>query len=718
MSVREIEIRIERVDDALWRLGMRLTDPRSDLESVLVDRADISIDMDALAHEPDRDAYGRLLSAMIFGSVDASPVREAFRRARDQARNDEALRVRVSIGANASALHALRWETLRDPADDTRLLVQDNLWFSRFLAAQDVRYRPATRHRGFDALVMVANPSDIEGKWRLPAIPRDAVLARARDAVSKAARSAKVEMRCHVLEGPASLANLRDALTRLDIDILYLVCHGSFAQGSPRLLLEAIDGTGQSVSGTAFVECVRDIERRPRLVLLASCEGAGAMDDEEHEGALAAVGPSLAANGIPAVVAMQGMISMDSSDQFMPRLLEELSRSGRVDRAMSVARASIREAKDWWMPVLFMRLKSGRLWQGMPSDEDSQDAVDAIAADMAIGHCVPVLGPGLIEPLFGSSRDIAQRWAERYAFPLAPGDRDDLAQVAQYLTYRTSRNVALDELRKELVARVRDTYADDLRRIETETGENLLGSQVVPGLLDKLIRHVGKVERERNPRDPHRLLASMPFPVFVNANRDNLLFDALVEAGKKPRVAMCTWVKERTRDNKETLRYSKFGEPLPPDFEPSEQEPLVFHVFGNFLEPNSNVLTEDDYFDFLMAVTATRAVSGLRVPSVVTNALSGSGLVLLGFQPDDWGLRVLLRGVLIRSGAPASLGSVRVAVQMAFDEGVSLDPERAARYVAKYFDANFDTRLFWGSASDFVDRLADVWERRSAAAVA
>jgi hypothetical protein len=566
--------------------------------------------------------------------------------------------------------------------------------------------------------VVVANPTDIESKWRLPAIPRDDVVARARAAVASAARDSMADMRCHVLEGPASLANLRDALTQLDIDILYLVCHGAFGQGSPRLLLEGSDGTGQSVSGAAFVECVRDIERRPRLLLLASCEGAGAMDDEEHEGALAAVGPSLAAAGIPAVVAMQGMISMASSDRFMPRLLGELSRSGRVDRAMAVARSSIREANDWWMPVLFMRLKSGCLWQGMRGDAEDLDVVEAVAADMEIGQCVPVLGPGLIEPLFGSSRDIAQRWAERYAFPLAPGDRDDLAQVAQYLTYRQSRNMALGELRKELVARIRETYADDLRRIETATGEKLLGAPVVPGLLDSLVRHVGKLERDRNPRDPHRLLAAMPFPVFINANRDNLLCDALEEAGKKPRVAMCTWVKERTRDNKETLRYVKFGEPLPPDFEPSEQTPLIFHVFGNLADQNSIVLTEDDYFDFLIAVTATRAVSGLRVPSVVTNALSGSGLMLLGFQPDDWGLRVLLRGVLIRSGAPASQGSVRVAVQMAFDEGVSLNPERAAQYVAKYFDANFDTRIFWGSASDFVDRLADVWARRSTGVVA
>ena len=49
------------------------------------------------------------------------------------------------------------------------------------------------------------------------------------------------------------------------------------------------------------------------------------------------------------------------------------------------------------------------------------------------GRRVGILGPGLTEFLLGSRREIAQRWAEKYQFPMAVHQRDDLPQVAQFL---------------------------------------------------------------------------------------------------------------------------------------------------------------------------------------------------------------------------------------------------------------------------------------------
>jgi hypothetical protein len=96
------------------------------------------------------------------------------------------------------------------------------------------------------------------------------------------------------------------------------------------------------------------------------------------------------------------------------------------------------------MPVLFMRLKNGRLWPSAVV-EDRFDRWDAVVSDIENDQCVPVLGPGLVESALGSRRDMARDWAERYEFPLAPRNRDDLAQVAQYLAYRQSKNLAINE---------------------------------------------------------------------------------------------------------------------------------------------------------------------------------------------------------------------------------------------------------------------------------
>ncbi|MEI2689140.1 MAG: CHAT domain-containing protein [Anaerolineae bacterium] len=53
--------------------------------------------------------------------------------------------------------------------------------------------------------------------------------------------------------------------------------------------------------------------------MLASCQSAGAGDDPTPEAArpLASLGPQLAEAGAPAVVAMQGNISMETASHFM-----------------------------------------------------------------------------------------------------------------------------------------------------------------------------------------------------------------------------------------------------------------------------------------------------------------------------------------------------------------------------------------------------------------
>src|SRR3712207_7889167 len=53
---------------------------------------------------------------------------------------------------------------------------------------------------------------------------------------------------------------------------LYLVCHGALVQGEPRLWLE--DETGQVgvTAGTELVTRLAELSRRPRLVVLASCQ--------------------------------------------------------------------------------------------------------------------------------------------------------------------------------------------------------------------------------------------------------------------------------------------------------------------------------------------------------------------------------------------------------------------------------------------------------------
>lgn len=692
----ELELRIEWLDRGRYFLSARFIDPVSDLENELLDPAEIHIDLDALREcALDTKRYGETLTAMLFGD-DASPVRKAYEHARVAAAGREGLRVRLTIQSSAPELHSVRWETLLDPRDGSRLLTQENVWFARFLSAQDFRLRPVTEAADLQALVVVANPSDLESKWRLPAIRKEAEVEGVVKALAEGNRLAAHGVRHRMLEKPASIYNIVTDLRESYSDILYLVCHGTLTEdGEPRLLLEKDDGSAQSVEGKELVERLRDMSERPRLIVLASCESAG----DRHGEVLAAIGPRLAAAGVPSVIAMQGKISMETAGKFISRLFAELAREGQIDRAVALARSDIRDRPDWWMPALFMRLKTGRLWPAAILDSGSFDKWDALASDIQNNQCVPVLGARLVENSLGSMRDIARKWAERYEFPLAPRDRDDLAQVAQYLVYRQNKNLAIDELRAHLVGYVRTRYRTELEAIEGDIGKRLREGPITSGILNELMLHVGRSLRTRDKLDVHRLLAKLPLRVYVNANRDNLLRDALVDAGKTPQVQLCTWIVR----NETPI---PIGPSLPKGYVPSVEAPLIFHAFGNLEYRESLVLTEDDYFDFLKAVTRNETLKKASIPGAVTEALASSGLLLLGFQPDDWDFRVLFRGILKQPGGALGDLCTRVAVQMSPTEGQIIDPDRASQYLKTYFEKQGDIFTFWGSAEDFLRKLA------------
>ncbi|MDR5753004.1 CHAT domain-containing protein [Caballeronia sp. LZ024] len=679
---------------------MRFNDPTRDLESDLIPATEVNINCAELSlQESDSDAYGACLTRMLFGGPD-SRVRRAFERARNTVQGGGGgLRVRLAIQRSAKDLHALRWETLRDPSDGTRLLMHDQLWFSRFLSSQDFRFRPAPERSRLQALIVIADPTDQVTRWGLASIDRQVEKRRANLAFESAQTQNGFRVNRTTLAEPATVVNIVRKLRELKPDILYIVCHGMLTrEGDPRLLLEDDEQRGRLADGEDLVQRLKGMTERPRVIIMASCESAG----DAAGGMLAAIGPRLVFSGVPAVIAMQGKISVESLGVFMPAFLVELAATGQIDQAMAVARSAIADRPDWWMPTLFMRLKIGRIWQSSaPVTQDFQKW-RALALDIQYGECVPVLGPGLIEGLLGSTRDVARQWAERYEFPLAPRDRDDLAQVAQYLAYHQSKRFAIEELRRELVALIRDSYQDELQHIAETTSVDWRTGDVNVGQLDKLISALGKEMRQKDPRDPHKLLATLPFKIFINANRDNLLRDALIEQGKTPQVCLCTWIVSNGVPH-------VFGDPLPQIFTPSDMQPLIFQVFGNLEYPASLVLTEDDYFEFLIAVTRNEKDREVSVPPVVWQELTLSGLLLLGFQPDDWDFRVLLRGILKQNGAALARDRTRVAVQLSPIEGRILHPDRAIRYIQKYFNWHFqpqgEIETFWASPREFIEKL-------------
>ncbi len=380
----DLEIRLEGYDAPnQYRCRGRLRLPDSDvpLEVPSGDQELLAeIDLDAFRDLGEHE-YGQKLAACLFAPA---PIRDLFVTGRTWASSQDPprpLRLRLHVGPGAQELHALHWELLHDPRRPGRLLAMDEtILFSRYLPSGDPGPVPRRSVAGMKALVVVASPSNLEGYQdetgqRLAAVDVPGELKRAREGLYPIPVTA-----LHSDEGlkPAGRPTLDELARHLrdGYEVLYLAAHGTFSkEGVPLLFLEdgkrqadvvAADDSespfGETVPGLASQ--LSQLPRLPRLAVLASCESAGAGDEAASRDtrALAALGPRLVEAGVPAVMAMQGRVTMQTVARFMPVFFEELRRDGSIDRAVAAARRAVRKRPDWWVPVLYTRLESGRLF--------------------------------------------------------------------------------------------------------------------------------------------------------------------------------------------------------------------------------------------------------------------------------------------------------------------------------------------------------------------
>ena len=701
----ELEIGLHRVQADAFQVELRFSDPASDAERSPV-RAPCALDPEVLLPlQLEPEAYGRTLAGQVFSEPEAGRFLGEVKTSAQQA--EQPLRLRLLIGPSATDLEALRWELLCDPDTGAPFATSERVLFSRFMPSQDwrpVRLRPKADLR---ALVAVAAPGDIAQAYQLAEVDLPAEVTRATGALEGIATEVLGQDRSVTLDG------LIDAL-RSGVDILYLVAHGALdRKRGPSLFLQDEAGRTRRVSGDDLARRVGELRELPRLVVLASCESAATpaswpetvsmagqpTGPTVHASPQSALAPRLAAAGVPAVMAMQGRIGMETVATLMPRFFQELVVDGQIDRALAVARGLVRDRADAWMPALFMRLRGGRLWY-QPGFAGANAAVgaDGVAADDArrweglindITHkrFTPILGWGLAEGIFGSTGDLAQRLAQINGFPLAPHQRGDLPQVSDFLGVRQRADgFPLDALKAQLCQAILQRHRD-LPDLEAHRER-----------LSKLLKIVGEHHRQ-DPQDPYRLAAGLPAPVFIDATPGDLLVAALKDAGKTPVVRHAVW---------------RPGEEPPEPYTeiPSVSRPLVYHILGRFKDRASVVLTQDDHFDYLIGASRNRAL----IPDEVRYALSSQTLLFLGFQLHDWSFRVLYR--LIRSQEGKSQGrNLRLphaAVQLDPEGTPLLDSAAARTYLTERYQGD-NVSLYWGSGEDFLRDIAPRVPRRDPA---
>lgn len=628
-----------------------------------------TIDLTELrAHEGDPAAYGKTLSSQLFAEPELSL---AFSQAITVAAlGDATLRLQIAAPSDPE-LQALDWELLLDPRSADPLLTDERVVFARYLSLPDEP--PATLRASGElrALVAVSSPTDLR-RYKIAPLDQQADRRRAEEAFASIPTA--------TVEQPVSWVRCLAAL-REGCDMLYLAARGIVEKGDPYLLLEDERGQLERVSSDTVLTTLRELRDQPRLVLLACDEPAASL-----------IATAIASAGVPVVVTQPAAMSSESVASFLPPFVRELLRDGQADRALAVARQAVAARPDWWRPRLFSRLRNPRIWYSPGFDDNKGMAVsvrwEALIRGIESSRYTPILGIGMLEPLIGSSRELARRWAEQYGYLGAAGARSDLTKVARALSVNQGpsfvQHAFIEHIRRELLSR----FGDQIPRELHERGSP-----------DGLFAAVAAAQRWGGARRSYDVLAALPVAIYICGEPTSLLAEALRATGKDPKVEVCRW-NNRLVDASSVFEHN-------PDYLPSVEQPLVFHLFGHINQPDSLVLSEDDYFDFLSYVSANREV----IPPAIRSVLADGGLLFLGFPATDLNFRVLFRSVDDSASRRRRRRYLHVAVQDPTEAPQSEGAIGAERYLERYFDninVNGDTYIsvYWGSPDDFCRELS------------
>ncbi|MBB3044485.1 SIR2 family protein [Nocardioides soli] len=651
---------------------------------------------------PELDAYAVSLSQQLFA---IPKLRDIFiEMATFAADAGILLHVRLMLDRLAPAeYHTVRWELLLDPRDGKPIALQPRMTFTRFVNPSAHRTVSLRTKGDLRALVVAADPEPSElarygefggGGRPLQPINSQEEASRAERCLQPIATTVLCQRGKATLDGITAL--LRDADRQgHGYDIVYLIAHGALHEQGPVLYLDSESGGVAPVAGGLFAEAMTALDRPPTLVVLSSCETAASAADPEATSmgeSAVALGPMLSGAGISTVIGMHGRATVPTVEAFMPMFFTTLQQTGSIYQAMLDARTAVRERWDWWAPVLLTRLRAGMIWYSpgylTPGSAPSMQVfVDAMHDSM----CTPIIGPRLSTGFFPDRQQIARGIAARLQVPITPGSSNDLARVSQYLAVAHDARYPRSVLVRYLTERVLEdgglTEADIREADEQAPGQVAKGPR-----LNRLISQIGRRQRSQDPEDPYAILADLPFPIYFTTSFTTLLEDALADAHRPPNIVDFPWDGGRVT-NRSNSR-------------PDPGAPTVVRLFGGFDDPDSMVLTEDDYFKYLTTWTTAKS----QVLKGLQSKLTNNNLLMMGFGLDDWDFRVLFRSIFTMGGATPRLRTLaHIAVQVTPESDV-IEADAVQDYLEQYYSStatHFAVR--WGTPSELLTELRSQW---------
>ncbi|MGD2077305.1 MAG: CHAT domain-containing protein [Chloroflexota bacterium] len=606
-------------------------------------------------------------------------------------------RIRLRIDASAPELHAIPWELLRDAADGgpaQDLAATNATPFSRYLAGRWLPGGPIFQ-RPVKVLVAIANPENLADYEDLAAVEVEKEWQLLQEATA-----GQDDIQLTLLDQPCTLANIEEALKE-GYHVLHFIGHGAYrergGQGTAVLYL-ADDQNQVALARDEDIASMLDrqlshsdlvVDDRLRLVFLASCQTATRNPADAFRG----LAPRLIAAGVPAVVAMQDLVPVDTARQFASTFYRQLLVHGQVDLASNEARSALLTAKlsGAAIPVLFSRLRSNQLLgkKGQISgDKTEEDFWPFFLENVDLGRVTVFLGPGVTNGLLPDRETVALKLAEKYGYPMS--DNSSLIKVAQFMALKDPALLRSDYMRT--LQRSLFNYLDI-----TPTKEQK--RQFRNASLCETIEAIGWSEcvLKIHENEIHHELAALGLPLYVTTNVDNFMVEALKQQeGVSPRRIGLRW----EQPGAGTPQYV-----ITP--EPSAKEPVVLHLNGHDGDPEQMrhlVLSEDDYLEHFVRLSRDQEIV---LPMNVLGMLAERSFLFLGYRLDDWELRVILQGLTKQIAETSRDRKTHIGVQLEMED--ELTNEEAINYLQRYMQ-EFNVDIYWGSTKQFVNELTKRWQ--------
>ena len=286
-------------------------------------------------------------------------------------------------------------------------------------------------------------------------------------------------------------------------------------------------------------------------------------------------------------------------------------------------------------------------------DEEWNELLTAIEEK----KCTPFIGAGASSQWIPLGRNISNKWAKEYGYPLE--DSHELPRVAEFLAIKRDYDLA-----------PKKTLSLELRKINP------------PNFALEALRNTS-----------HAVLADLNLPVYITTNYDQFLEAALQSRGRKPITEFCRW--------NNYAKEAQVGSVLKDyRYNPKENDPLVFHLHGVVKYPESMVLTEYDYIDFI--VSLIKDEGGNILPSIIRKVLSTTTLLFIGYSLQDINFRVIFQYLMDSLGIKLRARSIAVLLPSGFTEEKK---QQAQEYLDNYTKKKFNIAVYWGDALEFAAEL-------------